>query len=100
MWLDVHALAAIAGMAAATYLVRLMGVWMVGVREWSPFLAASLRHAPGGILVAMLAPTIVAGGFPALAAAAVTLVVSHRTGNLPVAMFAGVAAVILCGAFV
>jgi uncharacterized membrane protein len=95
---DPYALVAILGMAAVTLVVRLSGIWMVGRGGASPFLARCLRHAPGGLLVAMLAPTIVAGGLATVLAASATLAVASRTGNLAFGMLAGVVVVILAGA--
>jgi uncharacterized membrane protein len=92
MAFDPLALSAIAGMALATFILRMGGVWMAGRKASSPFLRTSMRHAPGAILVAMLAPVVLAGGLPTIAAAGATVLVSRRTGNLPVAIVAGVVA--------
>jgi uncharacterized membrane protein len=90
MALDPLALAAVGGMALATFLLRLGGIWMAGRKASSPFLSTCMRHAPGAILTALLAPLVLAGGLPTVAAAGATVLVSRRTGNFPVAIVAGV----------
>lgn len=95
MLLEVNSLVAIVGMAAATYATRATGLWLVGRGETHPFLTACLRHAPGAILVALLAPIIMAGGLSTVIGALVTVVASLRTGNLAIAMLLGVGAAAL-----
>jgi uncharacterized membrane protein len=92
MGLDPLSFAAIGGMALATFLLRMGGVWMAGRKASSPFFRTCMRHAPGAILTALLAPLILAGGVPALGGACVTFLASRRTGNLAVAMLTGVIA--------
>jgi len=84
---------AILAMAAAAYLTRAGGVWMMGRVKLSPFAAAFLRHTPGTVLVALLAPLMMHGGPPEWAGASVTLLATARTKNLLLSTALGTAAV-------
>ena len=89
---DLPTLAVILGMALATFAARAGGLWLTSHLSPSPRVAAGLRHAPGAVLAAILAPALLAGGAPAAAAGAVTVLVAARTGSFPLAVLAGVAA--------
>lgn len=83
-------LAAILGMALATYLCRAGGYAVLRVTRPTPFVQAMLQHLPGCIFVAFLAPALAGAGWPGLAAGAAVLLVQHRTGKLAVSILAGV----------
>jgi uncharacterized membrane protein len=86
---------AIVLMALATYATRAGGLWLANRFDLSERAGAWLDAIPGAILVSLVAPTVLTGG-PAQALAAVAVVVvALRTGSLPLAMVAGVGAVVL-----
>jgi uncharacterized membrane protein len=94
-----EAVAAILGMAVVTYLTRIGGLWLMGrVTRASggvlpPRVEAAMRAIPGAILVAIVAPAVLASGPAQLLAAGVTAVVAARTRSLVLALVVGVAAV-------
>jgi uncharacterized membrane protein len=84
-------LAAILGMALATYLCRAGGYAVLRVtRRPPPFVQAMLQHLPGCIFVAFLAPTIARLGWPSVLAGGVVLLVQARLGKLALSILAGV----------
>ena len=83
----------ILGMALVTYATRASGLWLLARVRPSPRLAAGLRHLPGTMLVALLAPTVLARSRAETLAAVVTVLTAARTGNVPLAMLAGVGVV-------
>lgn len=84
----------ILGMAAVTYATRAGGFWLMGRVTPAPVLAAWLRHIPGAVLVAIVAPTVLSGGPAGALAAIATVLIAARTGNVLLAMVGGVAAVV------
>lgn len=85
------ALLAIVGMALATYATRAGGLWLMGRVTPTARVESWLRHVPGAILVAIVAPGIVTGGLAAVGASLATALVAARTKQLLLAMVAGVA---------
>jgi uncharacterized membrane protein len=85
-------LAAILGMALATYLCRAGGYAVLRVTRPPPFVQAMLQHLPGCIFVAFLAPTIARLGWPSVLAGVVVLLVQARLGKLALSILAGVGA--------
>ncbi|MDO9708160.1 AzlD family protein [Paracraurococcus lichenis] len=83
-------LAAILGMALATYLCRAGGYAVLRVTRPPPFVHAMLQHLPGCIFVAFLAPAFLRGGWGMAAAGAVVLLVQARLGRLALSILAGV----------
>ena len=90
MRLDV--LAAILGMALATYLCRAGGYALLRATRPPPFVEAMLRHMPGCIFVAFLAPTLATAGPTGWVAAAVVLATQAAFRRLAVSIAVGVAA--------
>jgi len=88
------ALLVILGMAVATYAARAGGYWLMGRVPLSGRLEQALRHVPGAVLVAIIAPTVVAGGVAEKAAAVATALAALRTGNLLVSLVCGVGVVL------
>lgn len=89
------ALFAIFGMALATFAIKASGLLLANRLPSTGFVAATLRHVPGAVLAALVAPAI-ASGRPAEALAAfATGVAFHVTRNLFAAMATGVLAVYL-----
>ena len=77
-------------MAAATYSTRAAGLWLMGRVQPTPLQEAWLRHVPGAVLVAIIAPQVVQAGPAGLVAVLATVLVAHRTSSLLLAMLAGV----------
>lgn len=88
-------LAAILGMAFATYACRAGGYAVLRMTRPPPFVQAMLRHLPGAIFVAFLAPSLANGGWPAWAAAA-TIVTQVAGGRLALSIAAGVGTLWVC----
>lgn len=88
-----EALVAILGMALVTYATRAGGFWLLGRVPVTPRVASWLRHLPGAILVALVAPAALAGGPAETVAALATAAVAARTGGVLPAMLCGIAAV-------
>jgi uncharacterized membrane protein len=85
-------LAAIIGMALATYAVRAGGYAVL--RAWRPprFVDAMLQHMPGCIFVAFVLPSVVAQGAWHVAAAAVAVLCMRLTRMLTLSILAAVGA--------
>jgi len=83
-------LAAILGMALASYLCRAGGYAVLRVVRPPPFVQAMLQHLPGCIFIAFLAPTLARAGWPALVAGGAALLVQARFRRMAPAILAGV----------
>ena len=92
MTIEPLTLITIMGMALVTYLTRAGGVLLLSGSA-APRLTTWLRHLPGSLLVALIAPLVLQGGFPTIGAALATAVVAARTRNLLLAMLVGVGSV-------
>ncbi len=92
MSLDPATLAAILGMALATYACRGGGYWLFSQIRPTPLLRAVLAHIPGTLFISFVAPALVTGGLQTSAGAAATLAAMIATGNLALAILAGTAA--------
>jgi len=90
---DTPALLTILGMALVTYLTRAGGLWLMSFVTPSPRVEAWLRQIPGAVLVAIVAPTVLASSLAETLASLITVLVAWRTKNVLVAMIVGVAAV-------
>ena|SRR3712207_939009 len=95
MSLDPQALLAITLMAIATYATRSGGLWLASRLALSERTEAWLGYIPGAILVSLVAPTVLTGGLAETLAAMAVILVALRTGSLPVAMVAGIGAVLV-----
>ena len=85
----------ILGMALVTYATRAGGFWLMGLVTPSPHVEAWLKQIPGAVLVALIAPTVLASSVAETLAAVATVLVAIRTKNVLIAMLVGVAAVAL-----
>ena len=95
MGFDGSTLLVIVLMALVTYATRAGGLWLANRFDLSERAGAWLDAIPAAILVSLVAPTVLTGG-PAEALAAVAVViVALKTGSLPLAMVAGVVAVVV-----
>jgi branched chain amino acid efflux pump len=92
---DTLALITILGMALVTYITRAGGFWLMGLVTPSPRIEAWLRQIPGAVLVAIIAPTVLASSLAETLAALATALVALRTKNVLVAMLIGVVTVSL-----
>ena len=89
-------LAAILGMALATYACRAGGYAVLRVTRPPPFVQAMLRHLPGTIFVAFLAPSLADGGWPTWTAASATIGAQVAMGKLALSIAVGVGTLWLC----
>jgi uncharacterized membrane protein len=69
------ALLAIASVAAATYLVRVAGFWMMGHLTVTPRVRRMLDALPGSVVAALVLPVVANNGLPALLAVVGVIVV-------------------------
>ncbi|NGP17685.1 AzlD family protein [Devosia aurantiaca] len=90
-----EALAAIIGMALVTIAIKASGLLLADRLPTQGFAAAWLRHIPGAVLAALVAPAIATGSPAELVAALATGLVFIITRNLFAAMASGVLAVYL-----
>lgn len=91
-------LAAILGMAIATFLCRAGGYLVLRASRPSRFVAAMLTHLPGCIVIAFLAPTLARAGAAGWLAAVAVVAAQMATGKITVAILVGVGAIGLLGA--
>ena len=85
-------LAAILGMALASYLLRAGGYALLRVTRPPPFVQAMLSHLPGCIFVAFALPALAGWGWRGVAAALAVLLVMARTRSYALAIGVGVLA--------
>ena len=90
-----EALFAILGMALVTFVIKASGLLLASRLPTEGFAAAWLRHIPGAVLAALVAPAVLNGGPAEAVAAAATALVAILTRNLFAAMAIGVLAVYL-----
>jgi uncharacterized membrane protein len=93
MRIDPATLATILGMAAVTYLTRIAGLLLAGRLALAGRAKAAFEAIPPAVLVAVIAPTALATGWPETAAAALTMVAALRLPLLAT-IAVGVAAVV------
>ena len=90
-----EALITILGMAVVTYAIRAGGLLLANRLPQSGFVASWMKHVPGAVLAALVAPAILAGGAAEAFAAAATALIYVLSRNLFAAMAGGVLAVYL-----
>lgn len=95
MHISPEALTAIIGMALVTIAVKASGLLLADRLPRQGFAAAWLRHIPGAVLAALVAPAIATGNLAELVAALATAAVFVMSKNLFAAMASGVLAVYL-----
>jgi len=93
--MSLEALIAILGMAAVTFAIRAGGLLLANRLPTTGFIASWMKHVPGAVLAALVAPAILAGGAAEAIAAAVTALIYVVSRNLFAAMLGGVLAVYL-----
>lgn len=94
MTMDPVNLVAICGMALVTYLTRIAGLALAGRLALSPRAQAAFDAIPPAVLIAVIAPSALATGWPETAAAALAALAATRLPLLGV-VAVGVAAVVL-----
>jgi len=90
-----EAVLAILGMALATFAIKAGGLLLAGRLPREGFAAAWLRHIPGAVLAALVAPALVTGSLAEVVAAAATAAIFLLSRNLFAAMAGGVGTVFL-----
>ena len=93
--MSLEALIAILGMAAVTFAIRAGGLLLANRLPSTGFVASWMKHVPGAVLAALVAPAILAGGAAEAIAAAATALIYIVSRNLFAAMLGGVLAVYL-----
>lgn len=83
----------IAGMALVTYLTRIGGLYLMNFVTPTPRVEAWLRHIPGTILIAIIAPAVFSTSLAQTLAALATLLAALYSKNILVAMIVGIVAV-------
>jgi uncharacterized membrane protein len=91
--LDPYTMLAIAGMAVATYLTRIGGLWLARFVTVEGRAKAALDAMPPAILMAVVAPVAFATGPAETLAALITAVAAFRLPLVP-AVVLGVASVV------
>jgi branched-subunit amino acid transport protein len=85
-------LLAILGMALVTYACRAGGYAVLRAVRPPAWVDMVLRHLPGSLFAAYVAPPLLAGSWPAWVGAAVVVGVQVATRNMGAAIIAGIAA--------
>jgi uncharacterized membrane protein len=82
---------AILAMAAATYLTRAGGYWLMGYVNLTPRVRKMLEASPGAVIVATVLPLVARDGAAAAAAVVTGAVVMYLLRRDYLAVFAGMA---------
>jgi uncharacterized membrane protein len=90
-----EAIFAILGMALATIAIKAGGLLLADRLPRDGFAAAWLKHIPGAVLAALVAPAVVSGSVAEVVAALATGLVFVLSRNLFAAMASGVLTVYL-----
>lgn len=93
--MSLEALIAILGMAAVTFAIRAGGLLLANRLPTTGFVASWMKHVPGAVLAALVAPAILAGGAAEAIAAAATALIYLVSRNVFAAMLGGVLVVYL-----
>ena len=93
MTLDTQTLLAILGMALVTYATRIAGLALAGRLDLSPRAQAAFDAIPPAVLIAVIAPSALATGWPETGAAVVAAIAATRLPLLGV-VAVGVVAVV------
>lgn len=92
---DTATLLAILGMAIATYATRVSGFYLLNGLNVTGRLKAGLDALPPAILMAVIAPTILATGPAETIAAAITAIAAYLKVPLALTIIIGVVSVVL-----
>lgn len=91
--MDLEYVLVISGMAVVTAFTRLSGYWIVARMEPGPRVRRFLETAPQTVFAAMIAPALWQGGPAEWLGAVMTVLAMKLSGNLAVALIAGVGTV-------
>lgn len=91
--MPLDSLLTILGMALVTYAIRAGGFLIADRLPETGFVAAWLRHIPGAVLIALIAPATANGGPPEWLAAAAAVLAYVLSRNVFATILAGVLAV-------
>ncbi len=92
MTVDPWVLAAIIGMAIATYATRAGGYLLFRAMRPPPLVREMLGYIPGALFVSYVVPALAVGGVQQWVGAAATLAIMLATRKLAVAILGGTAA--------
>lgn len=92
--LDPLVVGIVLAMAVVTFVTKVGGLWLLSRFEVSDRLESGISVLPGAIVIAILGPELAEGGPAEWAAAGLTLLVMWRTGNILLALIAGVVGVV------
>jgi branched-subunit amino acid transport protein len=95
MYASPEAIAAIVGMAIVTIAIKASGLLLADRLPREGFAAAWLKHIPGAVLAALVAPAVATGSAAEAVAAAATAAIYILTRNLFAAMAGGVVTIYL-----
>ncbi len=87
---ELQALVAILVMALVTYLTRVGGFWLMRLVPEVGFVRSGLHHLPGAVVIAILAPMALQGGWAAAVAIAVAVTLGLLRQSALIATFAAV----------
>lgn len=90
---ETQAMIAILVMALVTYLTRVGGFWLMSLVPEGGFVRRWLHHLPGSVLIAILAPMALDGGWGAPVAVAAAVAMGMLRLSALVATFGAVALV-------
>lgn len=90
---EMQAMAAILAMALVTYLTRVGGFWLMGLVPEGGFVRRWLHHLPGAVVIAILAPMALGGGWGAALAVAAAATMGMLRISALIAIFGAVALV-------
>jgi uncharacterized membrane protein len=96
MGVETGFLLALAAMAAASYVCRVAGYFLMGYVQITPRIEAALKAVPLSVMIGIVIPSVAAGRIPEIAGLAAVGLAMKLTGNDLVAAVAGAAAVGLC----
>jgi uncharacterized membrane protein len=92
--MHVETLLIIFGMGLITYGTRAGGVWLMSRIKPSPFVEAWIRHIPGAVLVAIVAPAALTNGAADALGALTAALVAMRSRNMMLTIAVGITAVV------
>lgn len=90
---EAQAFTAILVMALVTYLTRVGGFWLMGLVPEGGFVRRWLHHLPGAVVIAILAPMALQGGWAAPLAIAAAVALGMLRMSALIATFGAVALV-------
>jgi uncharacterized membrane protein len=93
--MSINPILTILGMAVATYLTRVGGLWLVRRKGFPSTLQSALKSLPSAILMSILAPIVVRSGPREWVGLGITVWLVHKTGSLAAGMLVGVVFVAL-----